>query len=61
MAVAAKIKDEQITLIDDLKLGAPKTRDMAGIMKALKCDGAKTLLVATAGLRRQRVQVGPQY
>ena len=42
MAVAAKIRDEQVTVIDDLKLGAPKTNDMAGILKALKCDGAKS-------------------
>jgi large subunit ribosomal protein L4 len=48
MAVASKIKDEQITLIDDLKFSAPKTKDMAAILKALKCHGAKSLLVATA-------------
>ena len=48
MAVASKIKDEQITLIDDLKFSAPKTKDMAAILKALKCNGAKSLLVATA-------------
>ena len=49
MAVASKIEDNQITLIDELKLGAPKTKDMAAILKALKCDGEKTMLVATAG------------
>jgi large subunit ribosomal protein L4 len=48
MAVAAKLRDEQITVIDDLQLAAPKTRDMVGILRALKCDGAKTVLVATA-------------
>src|SRR5438477_505335 len=35
MAVASKIKDEQITVIDDFKLAAPKTRDMAAIIKAV--------------------------
>src|SRR6201991_3629207 len=44
MAVAAKIKDGQITLIDDFKLSAPKTRDMAAIIKAVKCHEANTLL-----------------
>ncbi|HEY2760353.1 MAG TPA: 50S ribosomal protein L4 [Pirellulales bacterium] len=48
MAVAAKIKDDQITIIDDFKLSAPKTRDMAAIIKAVKCHKASTLLVATA-------------
>ena len=49
MAVASKIESNQITLIDELKLGAPKTRDMAAILKALKCDGEKTVMVATTG------------
>ena len=48
MALASKIRDEQIVVIDDLAFQAPKTKDMAGILKALKCDGA-SLLVATAG------------
>jgi large subunit ribosomal protein L4 len=47
MALASKIRDEQVTVIDDLKFDAPKTRDMAAILSALKCDG-ETLLVATA-------------
>src|SRR4029077_12180469 len=36
------------TVIDDFKLSAPKTRDMAAIIKAVKCHQASTLLVATA-------------
>ena len=48
MAVAAKIRDEQITLIDDFKISAPKTHDMAAVLKALKCDGEKSVLVGTA-------------
>jgi large subunit ribosomal protein L4 len=47
MALASKIRDEQVTVIDDLKFDAPKTRDMAAILSALKCNG-ETLLVATA-------------
>ncbi len=47
MAIAAKIEDNQITLIDELKLGEPKTKEMAAILKALKCDGEKTIMVAT--------------
>lgn len=48
MAVASKIRDEQITLIDDFKITAPKTRDMAAILKALKCGDDNSVLVSTA-------------
>jgi len=48
MALAARLKDGEVTLIDDLKFDAPKTKDMAAIIKALKlADGS--LLVTTAG------------
>src|SRR5262245_47895034 len=47
MAVAAKLKDNNLVVIDDLKFDAPKTRDMAAIIKALKCEGT-SLLVTTA-------------
>jgi large subunit ribosomal protein L4 len=45
MAVASKIADDEITLIDQLSFAEPKTREMAAILKALKIDGT-TLLVA---------------
>jgi len=48
MAVASKIRDEQLTLIDDFKISAPKTHDMAAVLKALKCDGETSVLVSTA-------------
>lgn len=51
MALASKIIDEQVVVIDELKFSSPKTKDMATILKALKCDGA-SLLVATAALDR---------
>lgn len=47
MAIASKIRDDQIVIIDELNFAAPKTKEMAGVLKALKChDGS--LLVATA-------------
>ena len=49
MALAAKIRDKQIVLIDELKFDAPKTKDMAAILKALQLTGG-SLLVATAEL-----------
>lgn len=48
MAVASKIQDGQVLVIDDLKFGVPKTKEMAGILAALKLTGVSTL-VATAG------------
>jgi large subunit ribosomal protein L4 len=46
MAWASKIKDAQVVLIDELKLEAPKTKEMASLIKALGFDDA-TLLVTT--------------
>jgi len=48
MAVASRIADQEVTLIDQLAFEEPKTRDMAAILKALKIDG-QTLLVALDG------------
>ncbi len=47
MALAAKIRDGQVVLIDDLKFAAPKTKEMAQILKSLKLAG-HSLLVSTA-------------
>src|SRR5580693_8952108 len=35
MALASKLRDEQVTVIDELKFDAPKTRDMAALVSAL--------------------------
>jgi len=48
MALAARIADREVKLIDELAFTAPKTKDMAAILKALKMDGRR-LLVAVAG------------
>jgi large subunit ribosomal protein L4 len=47
MAVASKLRDNQLLVIDELSFAQPRTKDMAAILKALKCDGA-SLLVTTA-------------
>ena len=47
MAVASKIADDEVTLIDELSFEKPKTAEMAAILKALKIEG-QTLLVAVA-------------
>lgn len=48
MAVAARINDQEVTLLDELAFEQPRTREMARILKALKIDGA-SLLVAVPG------------
>lgn len=47
MAIASKIRDAELIVIDELKFEGPKTKDMAAILKALKLSDSTTL-VATA-------------
>ena len=49
MAIASKIADQQVVVIDELSLPAPATREMAGILQALGLRGVSTL-VTTATL-----------
>lgn len=44
MAVASKIADDQLVVIDELRFDAPGTKEMAGILKALGLEGASTLV-----------------
>ena len=48
MAVASKIQDDELTVVDKLEFEAPKTRDMAGIIERLGC-ASDSLLIATPG------------
>ncbi|MCO6458393.1 MAG: 50S ribosomal protein L4 [Pirellulaceae bacterium] len=47
MAIASKIQDQQLVVIDDLSFAQPRTREMAEILRALKL-GQLSTLVATA-------------
>ena len=49
MALRARLADNEIVLLDHLSVAEPKTREIAGILKALKVEGMN-LLVATANL-----------
>jgi large subunit ribosomal protein L4 len=49
MAIASKIADNQVVVIDDLKFAAPKTKEMAAILNALNLQN-KTVLITTAAL-----------
>ena len=44
MAIASKIRDNELIVIDTLAFGEPKTREMAGLLKALGLTGKSTLL-----------------
>jgi large subunit ribosomal protein L4 len=48
MALAAKLRDDEVTIVDRIQLAAPRTKEMAAILKALKLDGTSVLL-ATDG------------
>ncbi|GHT44064.1 50S ribosomal protein L4 [Planctomycetales bacterium] len=45
MAVASKITDSQVSLIDALSVAAPKTKEAATILKALKISGTVIVVV----------------
>jgi large subunit ribosomal protein L4 len=44
MAIASKIRDDEMVVIDELSFDAPRTHDMAEILKALKLNGVSTLV-----------------
>jgi len=48
MAIASRVADDEITLIDKIELDQPKTGKVASMLKALKIDG-QSLLVAVDG------------
>ena len=48
MAIAAKIRDNEVVLVDELTFDAPKTSQMVGTLTALGCD-ARSVMVATEG------------
>lgn len=47
MALASRILDQEVTLIDELTFEQPRTKEAASILKALRIDGVR-LLVAVA-------------
>ena len=44
MALASRIADNEITLIDSLSFAQPKTREMAAVLKALNLAGSSLLV-----------------
>ncbi len=48
MAIASKIAEQQVVVIDQLSFGAPATREMVGILRALGLSGVSTLVTTAA-------------
>jgi large subunit ribosomal protein L4 len=48
MAVAGKIKDEQVVVVDELSMSEPRTREVAALLAALNLSGVTTT-IATDG------------
>jgi large subunit ribosomal protein L4 len=48
MALAAKVRDDELLVIDDLAFTEPRTKDMAAVLRHLDCRAGESLLVATA-------------
>ena len=44
-ALAHKAKDNKIVVVEDFNLSAPKTKDFAGVLAALKGDNRKSIIV----------------
>ena len=67
MAVASKIQDDQLVIIDDLRFEEPTTKEMAEILSNLGLDGTATLIttesydvnVYKSARNIQRVDVSP--
>jgi large subunit ribosomal protein L4 len=47
MALASRIADDEITLIDNLSFAQPKTREMAAVLKALKLADSSLLVTVS--------------
>ena len=48
MAIASRIQDGEIVVVDQLEFGKPATREMAGVLKSLGLDGVTTLIAVEA-------------
>ena len=46
-ALAARARDNELVVIDDINFDVPKTKQMVGILKALKMDGSSCLIVVS--------------
>jgi large subunit ribosomal protein L4 len=50
MAILSRLQDNEVVILDDLAFAAPKTKDMAAVLKALNL-AETSCLIGTAGLQ----------
>lgn len=48
MAIASKLRDGGVVVVDELAFEQPRTKDMAAVMKALKLNGVTTVVATEA-------------
>ena len=60
MAILSKFQDNEAVILDDLKLSEVKTKQVAGLLKALKLQGT-TCLVGTKDYDKNRVSVVAEH
>lgn len=48
MAIASKVRDEEIVVVDDLGFDKPATKEMASVLAALGLSGSTTLIATEA-------------
>ena len=46
-ALSHKVQENNLVVLEDVKLDAPKTKEVAGILKSLKADNKKVLLLTS--------------
>lgn len=56
MALLSRFVDQEAVILEDLNLSEPKTKQVAGILKALNLTG-KTCLIGTAGLAAEAQEI----
>ena len=61
MALAAKVRDDELLVIDDLSFAAPQTKDMAAILQAPGLQARRVAAGDDREARRQRVPQCPQH
>jgi large subunit ribosomal protein L4 len=45
-ALSYKVKENNLLVVEDVKMEAPKTKEFVGILKSLNADGKKVLFLA---------------
>lgn len=46
-ALSYKVKDDQLMVVEDFKFNQPKTKELVNLLRALKVDGKKVLLLTS--------------